>query len=102
MKNSIAAATAFAESLNYADKNYNSEQVIRWLDGAEVNGAGKFIFVEEAPDTEKYPGSHPIFYIVRYGNKLRRCGRLFAEDMMAAGKGVHDGTTSEFHARRGW
>lgn len=102
IKNSITAATNFAESLNYADKNYTAEQVIRWLDGAEVNGAGKFIFVEEAASTEKYPGSNPVFYIVYGDNKLRRCGRLFAEDMIIAGKGVHDGTTKEFHTRRGW
>ena len=89
-------------SINYADKNYNAAQVTRWLDGATVNGAGKFIFVEEAADTEKFPGSNPVFYIVRGGNKLRRCGRLFAKDMMVAGKGVHAGTTEEFHARRGW
>ncbi|MBR3051643.1 MAG: hypothetical protein IKG61_09365, partial [Selenomonadaceae bacterium] len=82
MRNSIAAATDFAESLNYADKNYNAEQVIRWLDGAEIVGAGKFIFVEEAANTEKYSGSNPVFYIVHDGNKLCRCGRLFAEDMI--------------------
>ncbi len=102
IKNSITSATKFAESLDYVDKNYNSEQVIRWLDGAEVNGAGKFIFAEEAASIEKYPGSNPVFYIVYDGNKLRRCGRSFAEDIMVAGKGVHDGTTDEFHARRGW
>ena len=35
MKNGIEAAAKFAESLDYADKNYTAKQVIRWLDGAE-------------------------------------------------------------------
>ena len=102
MRNSLTVATAFAMMFNYTGKNYNAKQVIRWLNGAEINGAGKFIFVEEVIDISKYPGAYPIFYIVRDGNKLRRCGGMFAKDMMAAGKGVHDGTTDEFHARRGW
>ena len=102
MRNSLSVATAFAMMFNYTGKNYNAKQVVRWLNGAEINGAGKFIFVEEVASTEKFPGSHPVFYIVYDVNKLRRCGKLFAEDMMAAGKGVHDGTTDEFHARRGW
>lgn len=104
MRNTIAEATEFSESLNYADKNYTAEQVIRWLDGAEINGAGKFIFYEESNYTniEKHPNWNSTFYIVYDGDKIRRCGRLFAEDMIAADKGVHDGTTDEFHARRGW
>ena len=102
MRNSIAAATDFANSLDYTDKNYNAEQVIRWLDGAEINGAGKFLFVEEAANTAVYSGSNSTFYIVYDGDKLRRCGRQFAQDMIAADKGVHDGTTDEFHTRRGW
>lgn len=102
MINSISAAIDFAESLDYANKNYDAEQVTRWLDGAQVNNAGKFIFVEEAPNIEKYPGSNSVFYIVYDADKLRRCGRLFAYDVIAAGKGIHDGTTDEFHTRRGW
>ncbi|MBR1647559.1 MAG: hypothetical protein IJ685_12400 [Selenomonadaceae bacterium] len=101
MKNGIEAAAKFAESLDYADKNYTAEQVIRWLDGAEINGAGKFIFVEEDAKTAVYSGSKSTFYIVYDGDKLRRCGRMFAQDMIAADKGVHDGTTNEFHTRRG-
>ena len=72
------------------------------MDGAEVNGAGKFIFVEEASKTAVYSGSNSTFYIVYDGDKLRRCGKLFAEDMIAADNGIHDGTTDEFHTRRGW
>ena len=103
MKNGIEAATKFAESLDYADKNYTAEQVIRWLDGAEISGAGKFIFYENNSyaNIDKHPGWNPTFHILHDGNKIRRCGRMFAQDMIDADKGVHDGTTDEFHARRG-
>lgn len=94
-------ANNFADKLNYAEKNYTAAQVIKWLTGANINGAGKFIFVEEAAKTEKYPGSKLTFYIIYDGDKMRRCGKLFAEDMIAVGKGVYDGTSEEFHARRG-
>ena len=95
------AAVDFANTLDYTGKNYDAEQVTRWLDGAQLS-AGKFIFVEEPANTNIYSGSNATFYIVYDGDKLRRCGRLFALDMIAAGKGVHDGTTDEFHTRRGW
>ena len=97
MINTYEAAVDFANKLDYAGKNYDAEQVIRWLDGAEV----KFIFVEEAAKTEVYSGSNSTFYIVCDGDNLRRCGRTFALDMIASGKGVHGGTTDEFHMRRG-
>ena len=44
--NTYEAAVDFANKLDYADKNYDAEQVIRWLNGAKLN-AGKFIFVKE-------------------------------------------------------
>ena len=104
MRYSLTAATDFANSLDYTDKNYTAAQVIRWLDGAEVNGAGKFTFYEDNnyANIEKHPNWNPTFHILHDGNKILRCGRMFALDMIAAGKGIHDGTTEEFKARRGW
>ena len=94
------AASGFANALDYTGKNYDAAQVIRWLDGAQLS-AGKFVFVEEAAKTAVYSGSNSTFYIVYDGDKLYMCGKMFAEDMIVAGKGVHDGTTDEFHTRRG-
>ena len=94
------AASGFANALDYTGKNYNAEQVMRWLDGAQLS-AGKFVFVEEAAKTAVYSGSNSTFYIVYDGDNLRRCGKMLAEDMIATGKGVHYGTTDEFKAWRG-
>ena len=97
------AAVDFADKLDYTGKNYDAEQVTRWLDGAQVN-AGKFVFVKDDAYTniEKHPNWNPVFYILCDGDNLRRCGRKFAEEMIDAGKGVPGGTTDEFKARRGW
>ena len=96
------AAVDFAKKLDYADKNYDAEQVTRWLDGAQLT-AGKFIFYEDNnyANIEKHDNWNPTFHILCDGDKLRRCGKKFAEDMITAGKGVHYGTTDEFKAWRG-
>ena len=103
MVNTYEAAVDFANKLDYADKNYDVEQVIRWLNGAKLN-AGKFIFVKEDNylNIEKHDNWDITYYIVQDGDKLRRCGKKFADDMIAAGKGVYYGTTNEFKAWRGW
>ena len=97
------AAVDFANKLDYTGKNYDAEQVIRWLDGAQVT-AGKFIFVEDNSyaNIEKHDNWQITFYIVYDGDNLRRCGRTFAQDMITAGKGDCNETRQDFKARRGW
>lgn len=96
------AAVDFANTLDYTDKNYNAEQVTRWLDGAQVN-AGKFVFVsdDEYLNIEKHPNWQITYYIVYGDDKLRRCGRSFAQDMITAGKGDCNETRQDFKARPG-
>ena len=96
------AAVDFADKLDYTGKNYDAEQVIRWLDGAKPN-AGKFVFVKEDDylNIEKHDNWDITYYIVYDGDKLRRCGKKFADDMIAAGKGIPAGTTDEFYTWRG-
>ena len=90
------------DKLDYTGKNYDAEQVIRWLDGAKPN-AGKFVFVKEDDylNIEKHDNWDITYYIVYDGDKLRRCGKKFADDMIATGKGVYYGTTDEFYTWRG-
>ena len=76
------AATDFANKLDYA---------------------GKFIFVKDDAyaNIEKHDNWQITYYVVCYGDKLRRCGKKFADDMITADKVIIDGTRQDFKARRG-